>query len=130
ERRNPALAARGRILNEAGEAVGEHRGQHRFTIGQRRGLSLSLGHPVYVIGKDPATNTGTVGSRERLAVAGCEVRESNWLIDPSRFANWSPCLARYRYNSGAVDAGARLLPDVTGDTPSGRRGAFEVRFAS
>src|SRR4051812_24584708 len=81
ERRRPELASRGGpIVNEEGREVGRHAGQHRFTIGQRRGLSLTLGRPVYVVGKDAATNTVVVGEREQLAARGCVAAEANWLI--------------------------------------------------
>lgn len=130
ERRRPGLgAAPGKIVDERGAVVGEHRGQHRFTIGQRRGLSLSLGRPIYVVGKDASTNTVVVGPRERLLVGACAAQEANWLVDPALFADWTPCLAKFRYNSAPVAAEARVLPDAEGPTPSGRRGAFEVRFA-
>jgi tRNA-uridine 2-sulfurtransferase len=130
ERRRPALAASGAILDEEGREVGRHVGHHRFTIGQRRGLSLSLGHAVYVVGKDHEANTVTIGPRERLAVSSCAAGEANWLGDEGLFADWRRCLARYRYNSAAVAAEVRVLPDAPGDvaTPSGRRGRFEVRF--
>ncbi|MEX2218869.1 MAG: tRNA 2-thiouridine(34) synthase MnmA [Phycisphaerales bacterium] len=129
ERRRPALAAAGPIVDEAGREVGRHGGQHRFTIGQRRGLSLSLGHPVYVVGRDAATNTVTVGAREGLASTGCTASEANWLVEGWAGPQWRPCIAKYRYNTPAVSALARALDDVPGAGPSGRRGRFEVRFS-
>src|SRR6185436_10223130 len=57
ERRRPELARAGAIVNEAGESVGEHQGQHRYTVGQRRGLGLSSDRPLYVLNRDAATNT-------------------------------------------------------------------------
>jgi tRNA-specific 2-thiouridylase len=125
ERAAPAAARPGRVIDTAGRVVGEHGGQHRYTIGQRRGLSVALGYPVYVVGKDPASNTVVVGSRSNLAVSGCVVGEANWLADPP--AEGSSVLARYRYSARPVPARVR----VTGDGPagpSGRRGVFEVAF--
>ncbi|HVZ92925.1 MAG TPA: tRNA 2-thiouridine(34) synthase MnmA [Phycisphaerales bacterium] len=126
----------GRIIDEEGNDVGTHDGQHRFTIGQRRGLSLSLGHPVYVVGKDAATNTVTVGPRERLACTNCTAGEANWLAEgigasSHQGIEWKQVLAKYRYNSPPAEAQVRLLDAAPTDlpTPSGRRGRFEVRFA-
>lgn len=131
ERRRPEQAREGAIVDAAtGSVVGTHEGQHRFTIGQRRGLSLSLGHPVYVVGKDPAANTVTVGPKEMLVAAGCTAGEANWLVDEARFAQWTRVEAKYRYNTPAAPASVRLLPeaDPGSATPSGRLGRFEVRF--
>jgi tRNA-specific 2-thiouridylase len=62
------LAGRaGRIVDEHGETLGSHDGFWRFTPGQRRGLRVSTGRPVYAIGSDPVTNTVVVGPRDALA---------------------------------------------------------------
>jgi tRNA-specific 2-thiouridylase len=128
ERRRPALAAPGAVLDDAGRVVGEHGGQHRFTIGQRRGVGLALGHPIYVVGKDPSANTVTVGPREMLLSAGCQASEANWLVEEPAPGRWRAVLARYRSNSQPVPARVRRAEEVDEQTPSGRRGRFEVRF--
>jgi tRNA-uridine 2-sulfurtransferase len=56
----------GRVVDHDGRLLGEHSGQHAFTVGQRRGLQLGGGEPMYVLGTDAQTNTVTVGPRERL----------------------------------------------------------------
>jgi tRNA-uridine 2-sulfurtransferase len=129
ERRRPELARTGAIVDPGGNTVGQHRGQHRFTIGQRRGVGVARGHPLYVLGRDPQHNTVTVGPREGLLASGCIAGEANWLADESGFAQWRPVLARYRYNSNPVAAQARILPPGDLPTPSGRLGRFEVRFS-
>ncbi len=132
ERRSPAAAGAhargGDILNEAGLVVGRHAGQHRFTLGQRRGVGVALGHPLYVIAKDAAANTITVGRPAALARSGCTAGEANWLSDPPPAGRWAECLAKHRYNTPAAPARVRTLPDGQADTPSGRRGRFEVVF--
>lgn len=128
ERSRPGLAAPGRILDEHGATVGAHGGQHRFTIGQRRGVGIALGYPLYVIDKDPATNTITIGPQEHLAIASCVVGEANWHESPDRFATWTPCLAQFRAHGQPSSAMVRLLDEATEPTPSGRRGCFEIRF--
>ncbi len=128
ERRRPELAGAGAILSVEGEVLGEHQGAHRFTIGQRRGLGIAAERPLYVIEKDTEANTVTVGGADALLSGGALAAESNWLVDPDRFEDWTPCLAQIRYNSSAVPARVRVIPDLDAPTPSGRTGAFEVRF--
>jgi tRNA-specific 2-thiouridylase len=132
ERRSPGASAAGQVLDPAGNVVGAHAGQHRFTIGQRRGVRVALGQAVYVVGKDPAANTVTVGPRELLLRSRCTAHEANWLADIPAPLRWTPCRARYRSNGTPVEAEVRVLPDepVQTPTPSGRRGTFEVRFRS
>jgi tRNA-specific 2-thiouridylase len=128
ERRRPGLAAAGSIVDSSGRVVGEHQGQHRFTIGQRRGVKVALGHRIYITGRDASTNTVRVGSRDDLAVRECTVGEANWLIDP--VTGPTECLAMYRYNSTPVPARVEMLPEADSATHSGRRGRFRVEFAS
>ncbi len=128
ERKRPELARAGAILDREGNVVGEHAGAHRFTIGQRRGLGIASEQPLYVIEKDAQANTVTIGEGDDLLSDGCLAAESNWLVDPRGFEDWRPCFAQIRYNSSAVAARCRVIPDLDAPTPSGRTGAFEVRF--
>jgi tRNA-uridine 2-sulfurtransferase len=128
ERRRPELAAAGAVLDTEGNVVGEHGGQHRFTIGQRRGVGVAKGYPLYIINKNPAANTVTIGAKEQLSCSGCIAGEANWLVEQAHFAEWQPVLARYRYNSAAVPAHARVIDAGPSGTPSGRSGRFEVEF--
>jgi tRNA-specific 2-thiouridylase len=129
ERERPGLISSGAILTREGIPVGEHRGQHRFTIGQRRGLGIAQagepGEPVYVIEKDPIANTVTVGSATALRAGVLIAGEANWLID--EWEGWRNCSVQHRYNSEAVGGRVRLLSPGDGGT-SERRGRFEVVF--
>jgi tRNA-specific 2-thiouridylase len=58
---------RGEIVSLSGEVLGAHEGQERFTVGQRRGLGVGGGEPLYVIAKDPGSNRVVVGPRRALA---------------------------------------------------------------
>lgn len=69
----------GSILDPDGTVVGEHSGCARYTIGQRKGIGVALGYPAYVISKDPASNTITVGPREMLCARGVMVCDWNWI---------------------------------------------------
>jgi tRNA-specific 2-thiouridylase len=64
----------GPIVGAEGLTIGSHDGYWRFTPGQRRGIGVSNGRALYVLGTDPATNTVTVGGHERLAVTTVEAR--------------------------------------------------------
>ncbi|MDI6400888.1 tRNA 2-thiouridine(34) synthase MnmA [Balneolaceae bacterium ANBcel3] len=56
----------GNFVDKDGNIVGKHRGYPFYTIGQRRGLHLAMGKPVYVTAIDPETNTVTVGEADEL----------------------------------------------------------------
>ncbi len=56
----------GDFLDTRGEVLGQHRGMLRYTKGQRKGLGLALGTPVYVLDKSPEENTVTVGPEADL----------------------------------------------------------------
>ena len=66
---------RGPIVDRAGALLGEHRGAHAYTVGQRHGLGIGAPEPLYVLATDTATNTVTVGPREALLAARLSVRE-------------------------------------------------------
>lgn len=57
---------KGDFLDESGNIIGCHSGAVGYTLGQRKGLGLAMGSPVYVCGKDMAKNTVTVGPEKRL----------------------------------------------------------------
>jgi tRNA-specific 2-thiouridylase len=62
----------GPIVDQSGTKIGEHKGAYTYTIGQRKGLGLSVaapdGSPRFVLKIEPVTNTVVVGAREELAV--------------------------------------------------------------
>jgi tRNA-specific 2-thiouridylase len=58
----------GRVVSEDGQVLAEHDGLDAFTIGQRRGVGVASGSPLYVVDKDANTGTVTVGPQEALAV--------------------------------------------------------------
>ena len=80
ERRRPELSQAGPILTREGKQLGEHGGQHRYTVGQRRGIRVPAEHPLYVIEKNPETNAVVVGERQQLQAGGLLARETNWLL--------------------------------------------------
>ncbi len=65
----------GPVLDRSGRLLGEHDGAHRFTVGQRRGLGIGGGDPLYVLATDAARNTVTVGPRDQLLAGAVELRD-------------------------------------------------------
>ena len=84
ERHGDIAGEPGEIRDEDGRTVGRHRGQHRFTVGQRRGLGVAAPLPLYVIGKDPQANTVTVGPRESLATTRIELTDLTLYREPEK----------------------------------------------
>jgi tRNA-specific 2-thiouridylase len=75
--RHGALGRRpGAVLDLDGRAIGDHDGAHRFTVGQRRGLGIGGGTPLYVVATDTGANTVTVGPRAALAARTVVLRDA------------------------------------------------------
>ncbi len=66
QKRSPQTLKPGHIVDAAGQVVGQHAGHQNFTLGQRRGVGVAFGYPIYVTGIDANTNTVRVGPREGL----------------------------------------------------------------
>lgn len=75
-------SAPGPLLDADGNVLGEHRGIGRYTIGQRKGLGISLGEPVFVTRIDPAANSVVVGTRGDLAVRRLVLETPSFVDDP------------------------------------------------
>ena len=72
----------GNYLDLAGNIVGRHKGAVCYTKGQRKGLGIALGEPVYVCSKDMQNNTVTVGPNEALYSPALRANDWNWLPFP------------------------------------------------
>lgn len=77
----PEAGKPGDIVHLDGQVLGTHEGVMHFTIGQRRGIGVATGDPIYVVAIDAATATVTVGPREALATRRIALRDINWLGD-------------------------------------------------
>lgn len=82
--RRPAARRVGEIRDAAGNVLGRHEGVAGFTIGQRRGLGIAVGKPLYVTRLDAHSNTVTVGPHAELLAPGLMAERVNWLSDPPR----------------------------------------------
>ncbi|MEZ6138311.1 MAG: tRNA 2-thiouridine(34) synthase MnmA [Pirellulaceae bacterium] len=97
---------KGNFVSTTGEVLGQHRGIEAFTIGQRKGLGMAFGEPVFVTRIDPETGDVVLGSKEDLQQATLTTSDANWLIEPPT-ATFNG-LAQIRYNSTATPA--RITP--------------------
>jgi tRNA-specific 2-thiouridylase len=89
----------------SGAVVGGHDGAYAYTVGQRKGLALSVpaadGKPRYVLGVDPVSSTVTVGPADRLDIGWLKAGASTYSGPPVR------CFAQVRAHGAAVAATAR-----------------------
>jgi len=69
----------GEIVNTEGRALGRHEGVHHFTVGQRKGLGIATGEPLYVIATDPSSQRVVVGKNEDLLRPGFFAKDVNWI---------------------------------------------------
>lgn len=79
ERYRGAPYPAGSYIDLQGNVVGQHQGAVGYTLGQRKGLGIALGAPVYVCGKDMQKNTVTVGPEEALYQDSLVAEDWNWL---------------------------------------------------
>jgi tRNA-specific 2-thiouridylase len=117
EERPDALRA-GPIVDTEGRELGRHQGLPLYTIGQRRGLGVASGQPLYVTALDPARNAVVVGppealERSSLAATNVTFVSGAWPAAPF------DCLAQIRSHADPVPA--RVIPD--------QRGHIRVEFA-
>jgi tRNA-specific 2-thiouridylase len=81
ERLMPGAAEPGDIVDLHGRVLGHHTGIIRFTVGQRRGLGIAAGEPLYVVRLDAGQRRVVVGPREALRTTRMQLREVNWIGD-------------------------------------------------
>jgi tRNA-specific 2-thiouridylase len=103
----PRAATQGEIVDTSGRVVGEHHGVHHFTVGQRRGLGIAAGEPLYVIATEPASQRVVVGRNNDLLRASLTARDVNWVSIPPINA---PVPAQVKIRNKHVAAPATLYP--------------------
>ena len=101
----------GAFLDLNGNVVGTHNGAIAYTLGQRKGLGLAMGEPVYVCGKDMEKNTVTIGPNDALFRTALRANDWNWiafptLTEPLRVT----AKARYRH----IEQPATVYPEADG----------------
>jgi len=83
ERLKPGAAEAGDIVDLDGNVLGKHSGIIHFTVGQRRGLGVATGAPLYVVRLDAQRRQVVVGPREALRMSRILLRDVNWIGDGS-----------------------------------------------
>lgn len=113
ERRLGTPFSEGDIVDRRGTVLGRHAGAVRYTIGQRKGLGVAAGHPVYVCGKDMRENRVVVGDRSSLACTALVADEWNWIADPAQHGSPAafPAQVKLRYRQQARPCQVLPLPD-------------------
>jgi len=100
----------GEIVHVGGRVIGRHRGTHRYTIGQRKGLGIAWSTPLYVTAIDIEHNRVVVGEERYLAVDGLLATETGWVVPPPATEEFrTTCKIRYRHQP--VPCRVRLLPE-------------------
>ena len=100
ERLRPGAAEPGEIVDLEGRVLGRHDGIIHFTVGQRRGLGVAAGYPLYVVRLDAARRRVVVGPRGALRTSRMRLRDVNWLgegsIDHALCAGWHEVYVKVR----------------------------------
>ena len=108
----------GEIVDSSGRVLGRHSGTHHFTVGQRRGLGIAAGEPLYVIATEPSTQRVRVGRNQDLFRTFLTAKDVNWLsIAPIE----QPTRAQVKIRNKHIPANATLHPVRDSDR-------IEVRF--
>jgi len=108
EKLRPGVIEPGDIVDMAGQVLGRHNGIINYTIGQRRGLGIGGGDPLYVVKLDVNRNQVIVGPKEALARDVVYLNEMNWLGDDAHLTGQKPVLVKLRSAMAPVPATVTL----------------------
>lgn len=100
----------GEFLSTDGKLLGYHKGYPFYTIGQRKGLNIAVGHPLYVVKIIPETNTIILGTREELNRKTMLVRDYNLIKYPSLPAN-TEAVTKIRYHDNGTKSSLSVDDD-------------------
>ena len=92
----------GPIEDVEGRLLGNHKGLHQFTIGQRRGINIPAVEPYYVVRMDPRRNCLIVGNKKNLFSDQCRVSHINWISGPPDEPTQVMTRVRYRHKAVAA----------------------------
>jgi len=98
---------KGELVTTDGRVVGEHSGVHHFTVGQRRGLGVAAGEPLYVISTEPVSKRVVIGRNDDLLRWAMNVGQVNWI---SIAAPEGPVRAEVKIRNKHQAAPATILP--------------------
>ena len=115
ERLKPGASRPGEVVHLDGRVLGRHDGVLHYTVGQRRGLGISGGEPLYVVRLDAEQARVIVGPREALSVDRVDLRDLNWIGDvPLAELPADGLAVAVRVRSTRAPREARLLRDGDG----------------
>ncbi|MCL1988759.1 MAG: tRNA 2-thiouridine(34) synthase MnmA [Firmicutes bacterium] len=97
----------GDFLDSQNNVIGKHNGQIKYTIGQRKGLGIAFGTPMYVVSKNPQNNTVTLGEESQLFTNILYAQDFNWIIKPPQ--NPIKVTAKVRYTQKEQPATAQII---------------------
>ena len=112
----PGAIEPGDIVDMSGRVLGQHEGVINFTVGQRKGLGVSHGEPLFVVRIDAARRQVVVGPRGALATRQIWLRDLNWLDAQAPCDEARPVLARVRSTRQPVRAEIRQVDGRVGVT--------------
>lgn len=92
----------GSFVDSNGNVIGTHNGCIRFTLGQRKGLGMGFGKPMFVLDKDPKSGNVTLGDEAELFSSGLIADAMNWFCDPAALPDGITAKARYSQKEAAV----------------------------
>ncbi|MEM7043138.1 MAG: tRNA 2-thiouridine(34) synthase MnmA [Pseudomonadota bacterium] len=114
----PGAAEAGDIVHVDGRVLGRHEGLIHYTVGQRRGLAVAVGEPLYVVRLEPETHRLVVGPRPDTFSQAIDIHDVNWLIEPATDLRVQ---VKHRAREAAADATVQPLPEgrarITFDDP-------------
>lgn len=100
------IPPKGDFIDDSGRVLGQHKGIHRYTVGQRKRLGIALGKRVFVSAIDPVQNTVTLSDDEDVFASSISASDANWLIVPPE--NGFDCEVRVRHSRQSY--AARVTP--------------------
>lgn len=110
EVKNGQLPAPGNFVNAAGEVLGQHKGIIHYTVGQRKGLNLAMGRPVFVTQIRPDTNEVVIGEAEDVFTDSLVCGDLNFMAVED-IAEPTEVTAKIRYSHAGESCVIEKLPD-------------------
>lgn len=92
----------GNFVDLKGNVIGRHKGITHYTVGQRKGLNLAMGHPVFVTALRPETNEVVIGDSQDVFTSTVRCNRLNWMAVDGLHGRETRVKAKIRYNHGGA----------------------------